>query len=298
MRDLVITARSADIGGFAVKRLLPHREQRMVGPFVFLDHAGPMALSGPIPRERDILPHPHIGLSTVTYLLAGELTHRDSIGVEQVIRPGEVNWMTAGRGISHSERFEDPFRRVGGSLNLLQAWVALPEPDEECPPSFQHHAGEALPVLEDRGFRARLIAGSAFGVSNPVRTHSPLFYLHVELAPGAQTGLPSGYAERGAYVVSGRVTFAGRSHGPGELLVFAGGSSPLLEALEPSVVMLLGGEPLGPRHIWWNFVSSSRERIEAAKADWKAGRLALPIHDTAAFVPLPETPRPRPQPLS
>lgn len=298
MLELIIKARNADIGALEVRRLLPYRERRMVGPFIFYDHGGPADLPAPVPREMDVRPHPHIGLATVTYLLAGEMTHRDSLGVEQVIRPGEVNWMTAGRGISHSERFDGAMRSAGGALSLLQAWVALPEEFEELEPSFQHVGRAELPVFEENGFRAHLIAGSAFGVANPVQTRSPLFYLHVELEAAARTGVPAEYAERAAYVARGRVEVAGAAYEPGEMLVFGSGAAPVITALEPSTVMLLGGEPVGPRHIWWNFVSSRKERIEQAKADWKAGRIALPFHDDQEFVPLPETPAPRVHPFS
>lgn len=287
MLEFIIKARKADIGGLEVGRLLPARERRMIGPFVFLDHGGPIDLPAFIPRTLDVLPHPHIGLSTVTYLFDGTLTHRDSLGVEQVIRPGDVNWMTAGRGISHSERFEGPFRESGGAFNLLQAWVALPAELEETVPSFHHHGRQELPVFEEGGAWARLIAGTAFGVSAPVKTHSPLFYMHVELQPGAKAALPSEHPERAAYVVKGCVEVAGHAYRPGEMLVLAPGASPLITALEASTLMLLGGEPLGPRHIWWNFVSSRKERIEQAKADWQAGRITLPPDDEQEFVPLP-----------
>ncbi|MBO9539592.1 pirin family protein [bacterium] len=287
MLESIITARKADIGGLEVGRLLPSRERRMVGPFTFLDHGGPIDLPAFIPDTLDVLPHPHIGLSTVTYLLDGTMTHRDSLGVEQVIRPGDVNWMTAGRGISHSERFEGPFKDKGGAFNLLQAWVALPVEHEEADPSFNHHPSQELPIFEEGGLWARLIAGTAFGVSAPVKTHSPLFYMHVQLQAGAKAAVPGDHPERAVYVVKGCVEVAGHAYRPGEMLVFAPGAAPLITAQEASTVMMLGGEPVGPRHIWWNFVSSRKERIEQAKADWQAGRIALPPHDARAFVPLP-----------
>lgn len=285
--DRIIQARKADIGALQVARVLPYRELRMVGPFTFLDHAGPMTVPPNVGRNFDVLPHPHIGLSTVSYLLHGEMMHRDSTGAEQMLRPGDVNWMIAGRGVSHSERIEGEFQTSGGTLELLQAWVALPEEVEETEPAFFHHGNPQLPVLEEGGYWARLIAGSAFGVSAPVKTHSPLFYLHTELQAGAKAALPADYPERAAYVVKGRVEVEGQAYSPGQMLVFAPGTAPTLTALESSTVMLLGGESVGPRHIWWNFVSSSKERIEQAKSDWQSGRLALPQSDKATFIPLP-----------
>jgi redox-sensitive bicupin YhaK (pirin superfamily) len=283
----IIQARRADIGAYEVARVLPYRELRMVGPFTFLDHAGPVTIP-PSPGARlDVLPHPHIGLSTVSYLLSGEMMHRDSTGAEQTLRPGDVNWMIAGKGVSHSERIEGDMQTKGGTLELLQAWVALPVEAEESEPAFFHHANPELPTFAEDGAWSRLIAGSAFGVDAPVKAHSPLFYLHAELRTGAKTTLPQDYPERAAYVVKGRIEVAGQSYAPGQLLVFAPEASPILTALEPSTVMLLGGEPVGPRHIWWNFVASSKERIEQAKADWQSGRLALPPRDDQAFIPLP-----------
>ena len=283
----IIQARKADIGAYEVARVLPYREMRMVGPFTFLDHAGPVSVPANVDTRMDVLAHPHSGLSTVSYLLAGEMMHRDSTGAEQMLRPGDVNWMIAGRGVSHSERLEGAFRETGGTLELLQAWVALPKEDEESDPSFAHHPTSALPTFEEAGSFSRLIAGSAFGVTAPVRTHSPLFYLHVELQAGARTPLPTGYPERAAYVVHGQVEVAGQTYKRGQLLVFAPDAAPVLTALEPSTVMLLGGEPVGPRHIWWNFVASSKERLEQAKVDWQSGRIALPVNDGESFIPLP-----------
>lgn len=299
MLEIVIDARKAALSpGFEVARVLPFRRRRMIGPFIFLDHAGPVDLAPPIGHEMDVLPHPHIGLSTVTYLFNGKWMHRDSVGCEQVIRPGDVNWMTAGSGVSHSERFEDEYRRTGGALELLQAWVALPEAVEECDPTFHHYDQRELPEVDEPGLWMRLIAGEACGMVSPVHTHSPLFYLHAELGSGTRLEVPREHTERAAYVVRGRVEFGGASFVPGQLLVFSPGSAPVLQALEPSTVMLLGGESLGKRHIWWNFVSSSKERIEQAKADWQAGRIALPIHDDSEFIPLPGAPSAAPEPLS
>ncbi|GAB3299526.1 pirin family protein [Hymenobacter tenuis] len=289
MLDLVIDARPAALSpGFDVRRILPYRLRRMLGPFIFMDHAGPVNFAPEKLPELDVLPHPHIGLSTVSYLFGGQVTHRDSLGVQQVIRPGEVNWMTAGSGISHSERFEDPSTLAGGALEMIQTWVALPEKDEETAPAFTNYQPYELPIFTEPGVWMRLIAGDAFGLHNDVRTHSPLFYLHVVLQPGARFGLPRRYPERGAYIAKGLVEVGGRTYGPGQLLVFTPGIDPVLVAREASTLMLLGGESLGDRFIWWNFVSSSRERIEQAKADWQAGRIALPPNDNLEFVPLPQ----------
>jgi len=287
--EIVIPARERDLGGFHVGRVLPHPKRRMVGPFIFFDHLGPLQLAAPVPRTADVRPHPHIGLSTITYLFAGELTHRDSLGVEQVIRPGEINWMTAGRGISHSERF-DGMRDAGGAVHGLQAWVALPEAHEEDAPTFEHYGREEIPSIELDAGQGRLIAGTAFGKTSTVRTHSPLFYAHLELPMRARIEIPGGYPERAAYVVSGAVEWGGQTYGPKTMLVFPVRALPVLSAPVASTVMLLGGEPVGPRHIWWNFVSSRRERIEQAKADWTSGRIPLPAADAQEWIPLPEGP--------
>jgi redox-sensitive bicupin YhaK (pirin superfamily) len=297
MIERVIESRRRDLGGFEVGRVLPSGAQRMVGPFVFFDHMGPIDFPPGIPRSVDVRPHPHIGLSTVTYLFEGEMTHRDSVGSEQPIRPGEVNWMTAGRGITHSERFER-LRRDGGAMHGIQAWVGLPIEDEEAEPSFHHHAAAELPTYESGGLWARLVAGEAFGASAAVRTHSPLFYVHWRLATGTEAAIEARYPERAAYVAAGSVEAGGQRIGTGQMAVFAPGSAVPVRALEPSIVMLLGGEPIGPRYIEWNFVSSSRERIEAAKADWRAGRMKLPVHDDAEFIPWPGDPPPPANPLS
>ncbi|MEA2987285.1 MAG: hypothetical protein QOD94_3539 [Alphaproteobacteria bacterium] len=299
MLDMVIEARRRSLGALEVGRVLPFAKRRMVGPFIFFDHMGPLDLPPDVPRDADVRPHPHIGLSTVTYLFEGEITHRDSLGVEQIIVPGEVNWMTSGAGISHSERF-DGLRAAGGALHGLQAWVAMPEAEEESAPAFAHYGESALPVVRDKGVEARLIAGTAYGLTNGVKTHSPMFYLHAEMARGGKLGLPDGHAERGAYVVRGSVEFDGHTYESGALLIFQRGSAPTLVARDAATVMLLGGEPLGPRHIWWNFVSSRKERIEQAKADWQAGRFKLPAHDDQEFIPLPEEPlmKPEPEPMS
>jgi redox-sensitive bicupin YhaK (pirin superfamily) len=289
MLDLVIEARTAALApGMDVRRILPFRLRRMVGPFIFMDHAGPVAIQPQVVSKMDVLPHPHIGLSTVSYLFGGQVTHRDSLGVEQVIRPGEVNWMTAGKGIAHSERFEDPAALAGGTLEMIQTWVALPEADEESIPSFTNYKPAELPVFTDAGVWMRLIAGDAFGLRNTVKTHSPLFYLHVVLEKGARFGLPKEHSERAIYVAKGSVELSGRVYTAGQMLVFNKGVDPIIHSSESATLMLLGGEPLGERFIWWNFVSSRRERIDQAKADWKEGRILLPPTDNHEFVPLPE----------
>lgn len=289
MLDIVIEARHAEISkGFAVKRILPFQLRRMIGPFIFMDHAGPLHLPSGLTSSLDVLPHPHIGLSTVSYLFSGKVTHRDSLGVEQVITPGEVNWMTAGKGIVHSERFEDPAMLAGGELEMIQTWVALPEKDEESAPSFTNYKPEQLPVFTDKGVWMRLIAGEAYGLKSNVKTHSPLFYVHVVLDKGARFGLPNGHSERGAYIARGRVEVNGVIYSTGQLLVFTKGVDPLIIAKEQTTLMMLGGEHLGDRYIWWNFVSSSKDRIEQAKEDWKQGRIMLPPMDNEDFVPLPD----------
>jgi redox-sensitive bicupin YhaK (pirin superfamily) len=289
MLDIVIEARKAAIApGMDVRRILPFRLRRMVGPFIFMDHAGPVDVAPELTLSMDVLPHPHIGLSTVSYLFGGQVTHRDSLGVEQIIRPGEVNWMTAGSGISHSERFEDPSALAGGNLEMIQTWVALPEKDEEDAPAFTNYKPEQLPIYTDTGVWMRLIAGDAYGLRNDVKTHSPLFYLHVVLQKDARISLPKEHSERGIYVAKGSIEVAGRNYTVGQMLVFNKTADPIIVAKEPTTLMLLGGEPLGERYIWWNFVSSRKERIEQAKADWKAGRIILPPNDNAEFVPLPE----------
>lgn len=284
--ELLIPARERDLGGFSVGRVLPFARRRMVGPFIFFDHLGPLQLPAPVSRSYDVRPHPHIGLATVTYLFEGEITHRDSLGIEQVIRPGEVNWMTAGRGISHSERF-DGMRHQGGSLHALQAWVALPEANEEVEPAFEHCGSADLQVVEMAGARIRVIAGEAFGAVSRVRTLSPLVYAHLELDAGAAIGLPSDMPERAAYVVAGVVDLDGQGLPARTMAVLAPGSRPLVQARSAATVMLLGGTRLGERHVWWNFVSSRPARIEQAKVDWSEGRIALPPGDRDEFIPLP-----------
>ncbi|HEY2708914.1 MAG TPA: pirin family protein [Caulobacteraceae bacterium] len=286
MIDLVIDARRRDLGGFEVGRVLPFHAHRTVGPFVFFDHMGPIDFAPGIPRTVDVRPHPHIGLSTVTYLFEGEITHRDSVGSEIAIVPGEMNWMTAGRGITHSERF-DRLRQTGGPIEGIQAWVGLPTADEETDPAFAHHGPADLPTYEDGGLWARLIAGEAFGAKANVKTHSPMFYVHWRLAAGAKAQLGADYPERAAYIVAGEVEVDGHAYAHGQMLVFAPGQPVLFTAKTDAIVMLLGGEPIGERFIEWNFVSSSKDRIEQAKADWRAGRMKLPDLDHDEFIPLP-----------
>ena len=304
MLDIVIEARNAAISKTVkVKRILPFRLRRMVGPFIFMDHAGPIVDIPAQPSALDVLPHPHIGLSTVSYLFGGQVTHRDSLGVEQIIRPGEVNWMTAGSGIAHSERFEDPSALTGG-VEMIQTWVALPEKDEETAPSFNNYSPGQLPVFTDKGIWMRLIAGNAYGLRNNVKTNSPLFYLHVVLQQGAIFALPKEHSERGFYIVKGSIEVSGITYNEGKMLIFSKGADPTIIAKDDTTLMLLGGEPLGERFIWWNFVSSRKERIEQAKEDWKQGRIILPPNDNKEFIPLPDDrskpagSSPKPEPLS
>ena len=297
MIELVIDQRTRDLGGgFEVGRVLPFAKRRMVGPFVFFDHFGPVDFPAGIPRSIDVRPHPHIGLSTVSYLFEGEIMHRDSVGSEQAIRPGEVNWMTAGRGITHSERFERA-RAEGGTMHGIQAWVGLPVADEETEPCFAHYGADDLPTYESGGLWARLVAGEAFGARAGVKTYSPMFYVHWRLTAGATAELPAEYPERAAYIATGSVELDGRTFEAGQMLVFAPGETVAFTAATDAIVMLLGGEPLGERFVEWNFVSSSKERIEQAKADWRAGRMKLPDLDNQEFIPLPGGPPPPPSPM-
>ena len=296
MIDMVIEQRRRSLGGgLEVGRVLPFARRRMVGPFVFFDHMGPLDLARGVDRSVDVRPHPHIGLSTVTYLFSGEVMHRDSVGSELPVRPGEVNWMTAGRGITHSERFEKA-RAEGDHLHGIQAWVALPAADEETDPAFSHHEGRDLPTWREGGVHGRLIAGDAYGLRAGVKTHSPLFYAHLDLDDGADAEIPSGI-ERAVYVVTGAIELGGQRFEAGKMLVLGAGAS-RIRAAGASTVMVLGGDPLGERFLSWNFVSSSMERLAQAEADWKAGRMKLPDADDQEFIPLPDTPpTPAPAPL-
>jgi redox-sensitive bicupin YhaK (pirin superfamily) len=285
--ELDIEARTRDLGdGFTVRRLLPSAARRMVGPFIFLDHMGPVQL---MPGHGlDVRPHPHINLATVTYLFDGEILHRDSLGSEQLIRPGAVNWMTAGRGIVHSERSPATERKSGARVHGLQLWVALPQTAEEVEPTFLHHAAGDIPAVERKGARLRVVAGSAYGVTSPVEVLSPLFYVEAQLDRGADLQLPVGFGGRAAYVVEGSIACDGRTHGTSAMLVYRAGAAASLTALEPARVMLLGGALLdGERYIDWNFVSSSKERIERAKDDWRSGRFPRVPGDEVDFIPLP-----------
>lgn len=292
MIERIIDKRTHDLGGgFAVGRVLPFHARRMVGPYIFFDHIGPVDFAPGIPRELDVRPHPHIGLSTVTYLYDGALTHRDSLGFHQEIRPGEVNWMVAGRGITHSERLEYA-RAHGAHLHGIQAWVALPVEDEETDPAFHHHDGADLPCWEEKGIRGRLIAGEAEGMRAAVKVHSPQFYMHWQMDPGASRALPAQYAERAIYVAAGSVHVCGQRLHAGQMAVFEPGREVAVHADEASTLMALGGEPIGERFLFWNFVSSSKERIEQAKEDWRQQRMKLPDGDDLEFTPLPEERKP------
>ncbi|MHC2087232.1 pirin family protein [Methylobacterium sp. CM6244] len=286
----LIVPRSRDLGSFSVRRALPSTECRMVGPFIFFDQMGPSEFL--LGQGMDVRPHPHIGLSTVTYLFDGEIMHRDSLGTELPIRPGELNWMTAGRGITHSERTGAGLRRTGSKLFGIQAWVALSGKDEETAPAFEHYDADALPVLTGEGKIVRLIAGEAFGARSPVRTSSPIVYADVMLEAGAVLPLDPTYDERAIYTVSGAIDIAGDGFGPGQLLVFNPGDRISVRATEAARFMVLGGEPMdGPRHLWWNFVSSRPERIEQAKEDWRQARFDT-VPGESEFIPLPESPPP------
>ena len=288
--EAVVVTRARDlVEGFKVRRVLPSVKRRMVGPFIFLDQMGPELLRPGV--GLDVAPHPHIGLATVTYLFEGELLHRDGLGTVRTIRPGEVNWMTAGRGIAHSERTPPEARRDGSELFGVQSWVALPLKDEEAEPDFAHYDAGQLPFIEGEGLRVRLIAGSVYGARSPVRTTSEMFYADAALDADAVLSVPDEHAERAAYVVEGSVELLPERevYVAGQLLVFRPGAEVLLRgaAAKPARLMLLGGEPLeGPRHIWWNFVHSSPERIEQAKQDWREGRFA-PVPEETERIPLP-----------
>ena len=284
--ESVIVPRPRDLGGFEVRRVLPSGQRRSVGPFVFFDQMGPAELA---PGSGiDVRPHPHIGLATVTYLFAGTIVHRDSLGSVQSIEPGAVNWMTAGRGIVHSERSDNDLRKERQKLYGIQIWVALPKQHEETEPDFTHYAAELLPQIEGEGKTVRVIAGSLFGKASPVKSFSKLFYAEAVCRLGASLLLDKEHEERGIYLLEGTVEIAGQTFEAGRLLVFSSGDEVTVKATSASRLLLLGGEPLdGPRHVWWNFVSSSRERIEQAKADWRGGRFA-PMPGDFDFIPLPE----------
>jgi redox-sensitive bicupin YhaK (pirin superfamily) len=284
--ETIIEARKRDLGGFTVGRLLPSSARRLVGPFIFFDHMGPAELA---PGQGiDVRPHPHINLATVTYLFEGEIVHRDSLGSHQPIWPGAINWMTAGRGIVHSERTGPELRKTGSRLHGVQLWVALPKAYEEVEPDFCHYGAPALPALEEQGVHIRVLAGTAYGATSPVQTLSSLFYVEATMPQGAGLPLPGEHEERAAYIAQG-VLWCGEERIEAlRMVVFAPGSMPVLRAESPARVMLLGGAPMdGERHIWWNFVSSSIERIEQAKRDWQKDRFPKVPGETD-FIPLPE----------
>jgi redox-sensitive bicupin YhaK (pirin superfamily) len=289
--ETTIIPRARDIGGFEVRRALPSPRRQMVGPFIFFDQVGPAEFitEGGI----DVRPHPHIGLGTVTYLYQGEFEHRDSLGTHQMIYPGEVNWMLAGNGVTHSERTSAETRATRHKLFGIQTWVALPEDREEMAPDFEHHRQEALPLLAENGAEARLILGSAWGQRSPVTMQSEIFYADVALAPGAHFPLPDDHEDRGIYVTEGAIEIAGETFDAGRMMIFRPGDRISVRAgAQGARLMALGGETLnGPRYIWWNFVSSSPDKIEEAKAAWKEanwsdGPFRLPPGDDSEFIPI------------
>jgi len=288
---MIIKARARDIGGFAVRRVLPAIKQRSVGPFIFFDHMGPVEL--PAGRAMDVPPHPHINLATVTYLFEGEVDHRDSLGTFETIRAGEINWMTAGRGVVHSERTPAALRDAHATVHGIQAWVALPEDLEDGAPSFTHYSRRSLPEATIDGAHVRVLIGDAYAQQSPVTTLSPLFYVDAALPAGTRLPVDMHYPERALYVVSGEVSCAGEQLGEAQMFVLPADESPSVEATSESRVMLLGGAPLGSRHMWWNFVSSSKDRLEEAKAIWANGpdadaRFPKIPGDDKDFVPLPD----------
>jgi hypothetical protein len=284
----IIQGNPRDLGdGFHVSRMLPQAERRAVGPFVFFDYFGPVDF--PPGKGVDVRPHPHIGLATVTYLFEGSQMHRDTLGSVQEIRPGAVNWMTAGRGIAHSERTGPEVRAAGHRLHGIQSWIGLPQADEEAEPGFQHVAAGELPTLARDGVTLHLITGRAYGLASPVRVFSDIFYVDAKLAPGASLQVTDEHIERAVFVVEGAVHIGSDSHGRGTMVVLDPDERATVSARQAARVMLLGGAPLdGPRHLWWNFVSSSKDRIERAKADWKAGRFGKIPGDDKEFIPLPD----------
>ncbi|HTC25722.1 pirin family protein [Dyella sp.] len=284
---LIDNTRLHDLGdGFVVRRMLPVLQVRHVGPFVFYDHMGPAEL--PAGKGMDVRPHPHIGLATVTWLFEGTIRHRDTLGSLADITPGAVNWMTAGRGIAHSERTPPDVRRSGQRMHGIQVWVALPRADEEVAPEFHHHDAESLPRLVQNDAQLVLIAGTAYGKASPVKVFAPMFFIEAQLETGASLTLPEEHAERGVHVIEGEVTWGDLTIGAAQMATQAGESAPAVHANKATRLMLFGGAPLdGERHLWWNFVSSSRERIEQAKADWAAQRFGKIPGDEHEFIPLP-----------
>lgn len=286
--DDVIIPRARDIGGFEVRRALPSARRQMVGPFIFWDQMGPAEFL--LGTGMDVRPHPHIGLATVTYLFDGEIIHRDSLGTHIPIRPGAMNLMSAGSGIVHSERTAEAARKLGPNKMFgIQAWVALPKSHEENPAAFTHYPDTDLPIIEGEGKNVRLIGGTAWGQTSPVETPMGMIYADAKLGAGASLPLDPTYEERGIYTVAGEIEIAGDRFGPGQLLVFNPGDTITIKATTDARFMVLGGDPMdGPRHLWWNFVSSSKERIEQAKADWTAARFDTVPGDEEEFIPLPD----------
>lgn len=291
--ETLIVPRSRDLGGFEVRRALPAPKRQMVGPFIFFDQAGPAELlTG---QGVDVRPHPHIGLGTVTYLFQGDFHHRDSTGADQIIRPGALNWMVAGRGVTHSERTSAATRSGPNSLFGIQTWLALPDSHEDVTPSFEHHGKETLPVIEDRGVSVRLILGNVYGKAAPAKMLSETFYADVKLEPGSRLPMPDDHEDRGIYIVEGTISVAGQEFEASQMMVFRPGDRITVAAGDWGArLMILGGATFnGPRYIWWNFVASSQERIELAKAEWRAanwgnGRFDLPVDDRNEHIPLPD----------
>lgn len=291
--ETLIIPRSRDLGGFEVRRALPAPKRQMVGPFIFFDQAGPAEfLTG---TGVDVRPHPHIGLGTVTYLYRGDFHHRDSIGSDQIIRPGALNWMVAGRGVSHSERTSAEGRSGPSSLLGIQTWLALPDSHEDMIPMFEHHGKDALPTIEDDGASVRLILGTAYGEAAPATMFSETFYADVRLNPGSRLPMPDDHEDRGIYIVEGSISVAGQVFEAGRMMIFRPGDRITVSGGPAGArLMILGGATMkGPRYIWWNFVASSRERIEEAKAEWRAeawgtGRFDLPVDDRDEHIPLPD----------
>jgi redox-sensitive bicupin YhaK (pirin superfamily) len=286
--EMLIVPRAVDLGEMEVRRALPSLKRQMVGPFIFFDQMGPAEFL--TDKGIDVRPHPHINLATVTYLFEGQILHRDSLGTEMTIEPGAVNWMRAGRGIVHSERTSPERKRSGQRLFGIQTWMALPEEQEESDPAFVHHGSGELPIVEAEGFRARLIAGDAFGARSPLVTASETLYADVHLSAGSQVPIEPSYEERALYTIAGDIDVAGDTFGPGQLLVLRPGDPIVVRATGNAQFMLFGGAPMGgPRYIWWNFVSSRPERIEQAKEEWARGRFNTVPGDVEEFIPLPDT---------
>lgn len=285
--DLVIEARPRDLGGFAVRRSLPSPARRLVGPFIFFDHMGPVDFA---PGQGiDVRPHPHIALATITYLLAGEFVHRDSLGSEQPIRPGDVNWMVAGRGVVHSERTAPEVRARGARMHGIQTWVALPQRDEEIEPRFEHHPRNTVPIVNRPGAELHVIAGTAYGAKAPTGVLGPTLYVHAELDAGATLPVDEEHEERAVYVVDGAIDCDGKRFGEGAMVVLHPRAHVIVKAIGKTNLMLIGGAPIDvARHIFWNFVASSNERLERAKADWREGRFPKIPGDDVEFIPLPE----------